>query len=196
MHPALLEPPASRAPPWEARSCLESTPTAVHTLPLRGGPYTPGAPPWRRASPWLCSDPILSLEDGRPGPVPPPRLGAAQVPPAPPLSSGALLCTGRLLRAPLWNVSFGTSQPSSLLGLRSLSPPAPTTLSFQLLLASLQTSLPNWGLCVLGPDFPSTSPEGMRDLCSPTWVLPSAHEFDWWSLSQQTTREAPTWIIW
>lgn len=66
VHPALVEPPASRAPPWEARSCLQSTPTAVHTLPLRGGPYTPGAPPRRRASPWLCSDPILSLEDGRP----------------------------------------------------------------------------------------------------------------------------------
>ena len=36
-----------------------------------------------------------------------------------------LLPTGRLLRAPLWNVPFGTSQPSTPLGLRSLSPPAP-----------------------------------------------------------------------
>ena len=24
----------------------------------------------------------------------------------------------------------------------------------------------------------------------------SAHEFDWWSLSHQTTREDPKWIIW
>ena len=175
MHPALLEPPASRAPPWEARSCLESTPTAVHTLPLRGGPYTPGAPPRRRASPWLCSDPSLSLEDGRPGPVPPPRLGAARVPPAPRLSSGARLrkrrpCCAQAaasgLPAPR-KVPFETSQPSGPLGLRALSPPAPTTLSFQLLLASLQTSLPKLGLCVLGPDFLPTSPEGMRESLFP-----------------------------
>ena len=43
---------------------------------------------------------------------------------------------------------------------------------------------------------PILMPEGMRDLCSPTWILPSAHEFDWWSLSHQTTREDPKWIIW
>ena len=130
-----MEPPASRAPPWEARSCLESTPTAVHTLPLRGGPYTPGAPPRRRASPWLCSDPSLSLEDGRPRPVPPPRLEAARVPPAPRLSSGARLrkrrpCCAQAaasgLPAPR-KVPFETSQPSGPLGLRALSPPAPTT---------------------------------------------------------------------
>ena len=64
-----------------------------------------------------------------------------------------LLPTGRLHRAPLWNVPFGISQPSTQLGLRSLSPPAPRTLFFQLLLASLQISLPKLGLCVLGQIF-------------------------------------------
>ena len=64
-----------------------------------------------------------------------------------------LLPTGRLLRAPLRNVPFGTSQPSTRLGLRSLSPPAPRIRFFQLLLVSLQISLPKLGLCVLGPDY-------------------------------------------
>ena len=41
-----------------------------------------------------------------------------------------LLPTGRLLRAPLRKVPFGTSQPSTLLGFRSLNPPAPRTLFF------------------------------------------------------------------
>ena len=53
------------------------------------------------------------------------------------------------------------------------------------------TALMKFILC-----FPPSSPERMRDLCSPTWILPSAHEFDWWSLSHQTTMEAPKWIIW
>ena len=64
-----------------------------------------------------------------------------------------LLPTGHLLRAPLRNVPFGTSQPSTPLGFRSLSPPAPKTLFFQLLLVSLQISLPKLGLRVLGSGY-------------------------------------------
>ena len=106
--------------------------TVIHTFPLRGGPYTPGTPPWRRAPPSLCSDPILSLEDWHPGPVSPTPLGAARIPLAPPLSSGSHLrgATPAAHRAPLRNVPFGTSQPSTRLGLRSLSPSAPRTRFF------------------------------------------------------------------
>lgn len=52
---------ASRAP-WEAQSLLESTPSTC--VPCQDGPYTPRVPPWCRASPCLCSDPLLSLKTG------------------------------------------------------------------------------------------------------------------------------------
>ena len=87
----------------------------VHTLPLRGGPYTPGTPPS------LCSDPILSLEDWRPGPVPPTPLGAARVPLAPPLRSGARL-RGRRPCCPQDASSSGLPSGTSRLAPRSLPP--------------------------------------------------------------------------
>ena len=94
--------------------------TVIHTFPLRGGPYTPGTPPWRRAPPSLCSDPILSLEDWRPGPVPLIRLGAARVPLAPPLRSGARLC-GHCPYCPQ-DASSGLPSGMSHLAPRSLPP--------------------------------------------------------------------------
>lgn len=91
---------------------------AVHTHrrphALRAVPH-PGAPPWRRA----CSVLTLfwSLEDGRPGPAPslisPPQGSSGH--PAAELGSSAVHRPP--LRAPLWNVPFGTSQPFTLLGL-------------------------------------------------------------------------------
>ena len=92
----------------------------IHTLPLQGGPYTPGTPPWHRASPSLCSDPILSLEDWRPGPVPPTPLGAARVPLAPPLRSGARLRGCHPCCPP--DASTGLPSGMSLLASRSLPP--------------------------------------------------------------------------
>ena len=92
----------------------------VHTLPLWGGPYTPGTPPWRRAFPSLCSDPILSLADWRPGPVPLTRLGAARVPLAPLLRSGAHL-HGRRPCCPQ-DTSSGLPSGMSRLAPRSLPP--------------------------------------------------------------------------
>ena len=60
-----------------------------HASP-RGGPYTPGAPPWRRASS-LCSDPVLSLDDWRPGPLRPDPSQGRPAPGAAPLRSGVCL---------------------------------------------------------------------------------------------------------
>ena len=94
--------------------------TVVHTLPLQGSPHTPGAPPWRRASPSLCSDPVLSLEDWRPSPVPLTPLRAARVPLAPPLRSGARLC-GRRPCCPQ-DTSSGLPSGMSRLAPRSLPP--------------------------------------------------------------------------
>ena len=54
--------------PWEAQSLLESTPSTC--FPCGGGPSTGRVPLWCRAPPSLCSDPILSLEDWLPGPIP------------------------------------------------------------------------------------------------------------------------------
>ena len=118
MHPALLELPASWAPPWEARSFLEATPSSTRfpsgaVLTLRGSSV-------HRASPSLCSDPILSLEDWRLGPVPLTPLGAARVPLAPPLRSGARLC-GRRPCCPQ-DASSGLPSGMSRLAPRSLPP--------------------------------------------------------------------------
>ena len=106
--------------------------TVVHTFPLRGSPHTQGVLraqsfsfplfwPYsvpRSLAPGHC---VPDSSWGRPGSSgPSAEIGnpSAQAPPP-------LLPTGRLLRAPLRNVPFGTSQPSTPLGLRSLSPPAP-----------------------------------------------------------------------
>ena len=94
--------------------------TVIYTLPLRGSPHTPGAPPWHRASPSLCSDPILSLEAWRLGTVSPTPLGDARVPLAPPLRSGACLC-GRRPCCPQ-DASSGLPSGMSRLAPRSLPP--------------------------------------------------------------------------
>ena len=119
MHPALLELPASWAPPWEARSFLESTPSSTHfpsgaVLTLRGSSV-------HRASPSLCSDPILSLEAWRLGTVSPTPLGDARVPLAPPLRSGTRLRRHRRPCCPQ-DASSGLPSGMSRLAPRSLPP--------------------------------------------------------------------------
>ena len=90
-------------------------------LPLRGSPHTPGAPPWHRASPSLCSDPILSLEAWRLGTVSPTPLGDARVPLAPPLRSGTRLRRHRRPCCPQ-DASSGLPSGMSRLAPRSLPP--------------------------------------------------------------------------
>ena len=95
--------------------------TVIYTLPLRGSPHTPGAPPWHRASPSLCSDPILSLEAWRLGTVSPTPLGDARVPLAPPLRSGTRLRRHRRPCCPQ-DASSGLPSGMSRLAPRSLPP--------------------------------------------------------------------------
>ena len=111
MHPAPLEPPASWAPPWEARSFLESTPSSSTRFPsgavltLRG----------------LLLPSVLTLfcplRTGARGLCP----GAARVPLAPPLRSGARL-RGRRPCCPQDASSSGLPSGTSGLAPRSLPP--------------------------------------------------------------------------
>ena len=116
-------------PPWGAQGLLESTPSARFPFgavpPLRG--RLRGA-----ASPSPCSPPGLSLEDQRPGPVPPTRLLSRSAGLLRPFSlrSGtglpaprpALPCFPRrpLLRAPVRSFPLETSS--------ALGPPASSLL--------------------------------------------------------------------
>ena len=98
---------------------LESARSA--RFPFGDRPSTPRAPPWRRASPCLCSPPVLALEDRRPGPAHPDSSrspGLLRSGTGLPALHPALPCSphGPLLRAPLRSSPFETAS--------ALGPPA------------------------------------------------------------------------
>ena len=86
VHPALLEPPASWAPPWEAQSILESTAGSTRFPPGRS--LHSGGASVEQSFSFSLSDSVLSLDDWRPGPVRPDPSRGRPAPGAAPLRSG------------------------------------------------------------------------------------------------------------